>query len=299
MDIILSSISQGLLWSVMAIGVYLTFRILDIADLTAEGSFPLGAAICSVSIVSGIHPLIASLLSLVGGMLAGIVSGLLHTKLKIPALLTGILTMTALYSINLRIMGQANVTLLGQETLMRELQSYGLENRLAVLVVGGIAVGLVILVLYLFFSTEIGLALRSTGDNEDMSEANGIHTDTMKILGYMLCNGLISLSGALIAQNNGYADISMGIGTIVIGLASVIIGEVIFHNLSFAKRLMTIVIGAIVYRLIIDLVLQLGVEPQDIKLFSAIILAIALSTPLIKKKSKRSKRVSKKGAKLV
>ena len=299
MDIILSSISQGLLWSVMAIGVYLTFRILDIADLTAEGSFPLGAAICSVSIVSGIPPLLASLLALVGGMLAGIVSGLLHTKLKIPALLTGILTMTALYSINLRIMGQANVTLLGQETVMRELQSYGLEKRLAVLVVGGIAVGLVILVLYLFFSTEIGLALRSTGDNEDMSEANGIHTDTMKILGYMLCNGLISLSGALIAQNNGYADISMGIGTIVIGLASVIIGEVIFHNLSFAKRLMTIVIGAIVYRLIIDLVLQLGVEPQDIKLFSAIVLAIALSTPLIKKKTKGSKRASKKGAKLI
>lgn len=291
MDIILSSISQGLLWSVMAIGVYLTFRILDIADLTAEGSFPLGAAICSVTIVSGISPLIASLLAMVGGMLAGIVSGLLHTKLKIPALLTGILTMTALYSINLRIMGQANVTLLGQETLMRALQSYGLENRLAVLVVGGIAVGLVILVLYLFFSTEIGLALRSTGDNEDMSEANGVHTDTMKIIGYMMCNGLISLSGALIAQNNGYADISMGIGTIVIGLASVIIGEVIFHNLSFAKRLVTIVIGAIVYRLIIDLVLQLGVEPQDIKLFSAIILAIALSTPLLKKKVKKAKSI--------
>lgn len=291
MDIILSSISQGLLWSVMAIGVYLTFRILDIADLTAEGSFPLGAAICSITIVSGMSPLIASLLAMVGGMLAGIVSGLLHTKLKIPALLTGILTMTALYSINLRIMGQANVTLLGQETLMRSLQSYGLENRLAVLVVGGIAVGLVILVLYLFFSTEIGLALRSTGDNEDMSEANGVHTDTMKIIGYMMCNGLISLSGALIAQNNGYADISMGIGTIVIGLASVIIGEVIFHNLSFAKRLVTIVIGAIVYRLIIDLVLQLGVEPQDIKLFSAIILAIALSTPLLKKKVKKAKKI--------
>lgn len=295
MDIILSSISQGLLWSIMAIGVYLTFRILDIADLTAEGSFPLGAAICSVAIVSGISPLVASLMALGAGMIAGVVSGLLHTKLKIPALLTGILTMTALYSINLRILGKANVTLLGQDTLMRTLQSYGLENRLAVLIVGGVAVALVILVLYLFFSTEIGLAIRSTGDNEAMSEANGIHTNTMKILGYMLSNGLISLSGALIAQNNGYADISMGIGTIVIGLASVIIGEVIFHRLSFAKRLVTIAIGSVVYRLIIDLVLQLNVEPQDIKLFSAIILAIALSTPLIKKKSKR---VSTKGAKV-
>ena len=286
MSILLSSISQGLLWSIMAIGVYLTFRILDIADLTAEGSFPLGAAICASLIAYGVSPLWSTAAALLGGMLAGTVSGLLHTKLKIPALLTGILTMTGLYSINLRIMGKANITLLGKETLMRIMQAYGLTNRTAVLVVGAIASALVILILYLFFNTEIGLAIRSTGDNEAMSEANGIHTNTMKIIGYMLSNGLIALSGALIAQNNSYADIGMGIGTIVIGLASVIIGEVLFRNLSFVKRLGTIVIGSIVYRLIIDLVLQLGVDPQDIKLFSALILAIALSTPLLKKKRK-------------
>lgn len=299
MSIILSSISQGLLWSVMAIGVYLTFRILDIADLTAEGSFPLGAAVCASLIVAGIPPWLSTIAALIAGMLAGTVSGLLHTVLKIPALLTGILTMTALYSINLRIMGKANVTLLGQGTLMRTMQSFGLNSRTAVLAVGALVALLVILVLYLFFNTETGLAIRSTGDNEDMSEANGIHTNAMKIIGYMLSNGLIALSGALIAQNNSYADIGMGIGTIVIGLASVIIGEVIFHNLSFAKRLVTIVIGAVVYRLIIDLVLQLGVDPQDIKLFSALILAIALSTPLLKKKSgkilKKSPCAKKKG----
>lgn len=288
MSILLSSISQGLLWSIMAIGVYLTFRILDIADLTAEGSFPLGAAICASLIAYGVSPLWSTAAALLGGMLAGTVSGLLHTKLKIPALLTGILTMTGLYSINLRIMGKANITLLGKETLMRIMQTYGLTNRTAVLVVGAIASALVILILYLFFNTEIGLAIRSTGDNEAMSEANGIHTNTMKIIGYMLSNGLIALSGALIAQNNSYADIGMGIGTIVIGLASVIIGEVLFRNLSFVKRLGTIVIGSIVYRLIIDLVLQLGVDPQDIKLFSALILAIALSTPLLKKKRKKA-----------
>ncbi len=293
MSIILSSISQGLLWSIMAIGVYLTFRILDIADLTAEGSFPLGGAICASLIVVGISPILATLIAAFCGMLAGMVSGLLHTKLKIPALLTGILTMTGLYSINLRIMGKANVTLLGKETVMRTVQSYGLTSRMAILSVGLVASLLVIFLLYLFFNTETGLAIRSTGDNEAMSEANGIHTNTMKIIGYMLSNGLIALSGALIAQNNSYADIGMGIGTIVIGLASVIIGEVLFHQLSFAKRLLTIVIGSIVYRLIIDLVLQLGIDPQDIKLFSALILAIALSTPLIRKKSKIRKNINK------
>lgn len=292
MSIILSSISQGLLWSIMAIGVYLTFRILDIADLTAEGSFPLGAAVCASLIVAGISPILSTLIAVFCGMLAGVVSGLLHTKLKIPALLTGILTMTGLYSINLRIMGKANVTLLGEETLIRTVQSYGLNSRMAVLVVGMMASLLVIFLLYLFFNTETGLAIRSTGDNEAMSEANGIHTNTMKVIGYMLSNGLIALSGALIAQNNSYADIGMGIGTIVIGLASVIIGEVLFHQLSFAKRLLTIVVGSIVYRLIIDLVLQLGIDPQDIKLFSALILAIALSTPLIKRKSKVGQKKS-------
>ncbi|TFJ73899.1 ABC transporter permease [Carnobacterium maltaromaticum] len=284
MDILLSSVSQGLLWSIMAIGVYLTYRILDIADLTAEASFPLGAAICASQIVAGMSPVLATLLGLVGGMAAGLVSGLLHTKLKIPALLTGILTMTALYSINLRIMGQANVSLLGKETVMRMLTTMGMDSQMAVLAVGGIFVAIVIIFLYLFFSTEIGLAIHATGDNNEMSEANGINTDTMKIMGYMISNGLIALSGALMAQNNGYADISMGVGTIVIGLASIIISEVIFNNVSFVKRLFVIIIGSIIYRLIIAGVLELGVAPTDLKLFSAIILTICLASPLLRSK---------------
>lgn len=284
MDILLSSISQGLLWSTMAIGVYLTYRILDIADLTAEASFPLGAAICAKLIVDGVSPLVATLIGLVGGMVAGLVSGLLHTKLKIPALLTGILTMTALYSINLRIMGQANISLLGQKTVMSFLTDSGLENQYAVLAIGAIFVLVVILFLYFFFRTEIGLAIHATGDNNEMSEANGINTDAMKIMGYMISNGLIALSGALLAQNNGYADISMGIGTIVIGLASIIISEVIFHNVSFVQRLFMIIVGAIIYRLIIAIVLELGVAPTDLKLFSAIILTVCLASPLLRNK---------------
>lgn len=292
MDIIFSSVSQGLLWSIMAIGVYLTYRILDIADLTAEASFPLGAAISASQIVAGMSPILATLLGLVGGMVAGLVSGLLHTKLKIPALLTGILTMTGFYSINLRIMGQANVSLLGKSTLLTYFNELGLSNQMATFVIGVVAVTIVILFLYLFFGTSLGLAIHATGDNNEMSEANGINTDSMKILGYMISNGLIALSGALMAQSNGYADISMGIGTIVIGLASIIISEVMFSNVSFTKRLCLIIVGSIVYRLIIALVLELGVAPTDLKLFSAIILTICLASPLLKGKltSRKKKR---------
>lgn len=296
MDLLLSSISQGLLWSIMAIGVYLTFRILDVADLTAEGSFPLGAAISTSLILNGVAPWISILAALFGGMIAGFISGFLYTKWNIPALLSGIITMTGLYTINLRIMGQANVSLLGKDTVIRTIQAFGLSKTNAVLIVGGLAVGLVILILHLFFQTEIGLAIRSTGDNNEMSEANGIRTNVMKVIAYMLGNGLISLSGALLAQNNSYADISMGIGTIVIGLASIIIGEVMFRNLTLAKRLITIVIGSIIYRLLIQIVLGFNVlgfnvNPQDLKLFTAILLALALRLPAIQEKvSKRFPR---------
>lgn len=297
MDIILSSVSQGLVWSMMAIGVYLTYRILDIPDLTAEASFPLGAAIAASQIVGGMSPILGTLLGLVGGMVAGLISGLLHTKLKIPALLTGILTMTGLYSINLRIMGRSNVSLLGKETVLTPFLNKGLSNQLSVLVVGLLFVTVVILCLYFFFQTELGLGIHATGDNNDMSEANGINTDNMKIIGYMISNGLIALAGALMAQSNGYADISMGIGTIVIGLASIIISEVMFRNVSFVKRLLLIIVGSIIYRLIIALVLELGVAPTDLKLFSAIILTICLSSPLLSRHIKgwSSRKVKQKG----
>ncbi|EHJ56794.1 hypothetical protein HMPREF9318_01705 [Streptococcus urinalis FB127-CNA-2] len=285
MELILSSLSQGLLWSIMAIGVYITFRILDIADLTAEGAYPLGAAICATSIVSGHGPLMATFLSFVGGLLAGLVSGLIHTKLKIPALLTGIVTLTGLYSVNLKVLGKANVALLRQKTLVTELYDMGFTKVASVLIIGCAFAIVVILLLTLLLKTQIGLALRSTGDNIPMSESNGIKTDNMKILGYMLSNGLISLCGALLCQNNGYADINSGVGTIVIGLASIIIAEVIIRNLSIGWRLVSIVLGSIVYRLIILAILAIpGMDADLVKLFSAILLATVLFIPELQKK---------------
>lgn len=280
MALILSSISQGLLWSVMAIGVYLTFRILDIADLTAEGSYPLGAAICASSIVSGMNPLLATLLAFLGGLLAGLMSGFIHTKLKIPALLTGIISLTALYSINLKVLGKANVALLGQKTLVSQLYDMGFTKTASVMIVGGIFVGLVIVLLTLLMKTQIGLALRSTGDNIPMSEANGIQTDHMKLLGYMLSNGLIAFCGALLCQNNGYADLNAGVGTIVIGLASIIIAEVVIRNLSIGWRLLSVVLGSVIYRLIILAILSIpGMDADLVKLFSAMLLAAVLYLP--------------------
>ena len=287
MDLILSSLSQGLLWSIMAIGVYLTYRILDIADLTAEGAYPLGAAICATGIVSGLNPLLATFLAFLGGMGAGLVSGLLHTKMKIPALLTGIVTLTGLYSINLKVLGKATVAFLRQTTLVTQLQDLGLSKTNAVLLIGGVFVLVVIALLTLLLKTQLGLALRSTGDNIPMSEANGINVDQMKIYGYMLSNGLIALCGALLTQNNGYADLNSGTGTIVSGLASVIIAEVILRNLSIGWRLASVVLGSILYRMIILAILEIpGMDADLVKLFSAILLAVVLFVPEVQKKIK-------------
>ncbi|MCL6222383.1 ABC transporter permease [Streptococcus dysgalactiae] len=285
MSLVLSSLSQGLLWSIMAIGVYLTFRILDIADLTAEGSYPLGAAICATGIVSGLNPLLATILAFGGGLLAGLVSGLIHTKLKIPALLTGIVTLTGLYSINLKVLGKANVALLRQKTLVTQLYDMGFTKIAAVMIIGALFAVVVIVLLTLLMKTQIGLALRSTGDNIPMSESNGIKTDHMKMLGYMVSNGLIALCGALLCQNNGYADLNAGVGTIVIGLASIIIAEVMIRNLSIGWRLASIVLGSIVYRLIILAILAIpGMDADLVKLFSAILLATVLFVPELQKK---------------
>lgn len=282
MDVLLTAISQGLLWSMLAMGVFLTFRILDIADLTAEGSFPLGAAVASFLIIDGVSPLLATGIAILVGMGAGLVTGILYTKLKIPALLSGILTMTALYSINLRVMGRANLSLIGQKTIFDFFADLGLSDKWIPIIIGFVLVSCVIFLLFLFFNTELGFVLRATGDNVQMVRAQGANTDALKILGLMISNGLIAFSGALIAQDNGYADISMGIGTIVIGLASVIIGEVLFGNLTIAKRLMCVVLGSTIYRMIIALVLNLGMAPTDLKLISAILLAITLSSPMLK-----------------
>lgn len=285
-NVVLTSISQGLLWAIMAIGVFITFRILDLADLTAEGTFPLGAATTTIMIIRGINPIFATLGGFVAGMFAGAVSGFMHTKMKIPALLTGIITLTGLYSVNLLVLGSANISLSGHNTLVTMVMGLGLSKLSGVILLGLIFVSLVVFMLVVLLNTQVGLALRATGDNLAMGEANGIKVDRMKILGYMISNGLIALSGALLAQNNGYADMNMGTGTIVNGLAAIILAEVIVKYLPLGKRLWSIVVGAVLYRLVLVMILAMNVDAQMLKLASAILLAIILYVPEVRQKLK-------------
>ncbi len=290
LDILIPTVAQGLLWALLALGVYITFRVLDIADLSVEGSFPLGAAVAASALVAGLGIGTAFVLAAVAGAAAGVVTGFLTTKLKIPALLAGILTMIGLYSINLHVMGKANVALLRVETIFTWTESFGLAGGVAMLAVGVVGVLAVGLVLYWFFGTELGTAIRATGSNQQMARAQGVNTSRMVVLGLLISNALVALSGALVAQSNGFADVGMGTGTIVIGLASVIIGEVLFGTRSFKNCLISVILGSIVYRLVIAVVLQLGMPPNDLKLFTAILVAAALSMPLIREKM-RSRKV--------
>lgn len=285
LSLMIPTIAQGLLWALLSLGVYVTFRVLDIADLTVEGSFPLGAATAASMLVAGFGPVPALLAAFAVGMLAGVVTGVLHTKMKIPALLAGILTMIALYSVNLRIMGKANVSLLGVDTVFKIARRMtGLGSGETTLIVGLIITFIVGVFLYLFFGTEIGAAVRATGYNQQMIRAQGVDTDNTIILGLLLSNGLVAVSGALVAQSNGFSDVGMGTGTIVIGLASVIIGEVLFGTRSFKNCLLSAVLGSIVYRIVIAAVLAMGMPPNDLKLFTSVLVALALSMPLIKSK---------------
>ena len=285
----LGAVALGLLWTLMTCGVYISYRVLDIADLTVEGSLTMGAASAAVCITAGIHPLLALVLAALGGMLAGLATGLLHTALHIPALLSGILTMIALWSINLRIMGKANVSLLRMPTVFDGFGALGLSRNLSMIAVGLLFVLAVLGFVYWFFGTEIGCAVRATGDNARMARAQGVNTDAMKILGLVLSNGLVALSGGLIAQSQTFADIQMGTGSIVIGLASLIIGEVLFGKKTFSQSLRSLVFGAICYRLIIALVLKLGMPANDLKLFTALTVAVALSLPTLKQKAQARK----------
>lgn len=296
-NLIISTIAQGLLWALLALGVFITFRILDVADLTVEGSFPMGAAISAVLITMGVNPWITVLVAGVGGMIAGAVTGWIHTKLKIPALLAGILTMIALYSVNLHIMGKANISLLRMDTVYSAIHSMGISNAVALTIIGVVVTVVVGLFLFWFFGTELGTSIRATGVNPQMIRAQGVNTDTMIVLGLLLSNGFVAVSGALIAQSQGFADIGMGVGTIVIGLASVIIGEVLFAsssvvrklfgNSSFVLSLVAVVFGSIIYRIVIATVLYLGMPPNDLKLFTAILVALALSLPTWQGKFRR------------
>lgn len=293
MSLITSTIGQGLLWGVLALGLFLTFRILNFPDMTVEGTFPFGAAICVSALVHGVDPMLATILAFLGGMLTGLVTGLLYTKGKIPVLLAGILTMTGVYSINLRILGKANVGLLNKATLLNGKLLQKLPADFPTIVIGLLAAILIILLLALFLNTDLGQSFIATGDNENMARSLGINTDNMKILGLMISNGLIGLAGGLLAQNGGYADVNMGIGTMVIGLAAIIIGEVAYGDLSLTARLIAVVIGSIIYRLILLLVLQLGFSTNDFKLISAIILAICMMLPLFEKKFHTRKLLKK------
>lgn len=283
MNLIVSAIGQGLLWALLGLGLYLTFRILNFADMTVEGTFPLGAAVAVANLAHGMSPYLATFLALLAGMLAGVVTGLLYTKGKIPILLAGILTMTAIYSINLRIMGGSNISLIGKKTLLNNEFLRSLPQYFNSVVLGIIVVVIITGILVFFLNTDFGQAFIATGDNPKMAKSLGIYTDSMIIIGLMLSNGIVALCGALIAQNNGYADINMGIGTIVIALASIIIGEVAFGELTLNQRLVAVTLGSIIYRLILLAVLQLGFSANDLNLISSIVLALCMMLPQLEK----------------
>lgn len=293
------AIAQGLFWGIMAIGVYITFRILDVADLTVDGSLATGGAVCIMLMRSGCNPWVALLCAFLAGVLAGMVTGLLHTRCGIPAILAGILTQLALYSVNLRIMSSKSnqpisvdkYNLIVSQRFVKELS---LRNPLVPAIV---TLAVLIAILYWFFGTEYGSALRATGANPRMASAQGVDTRITVTVGLMLSNGLVALAGALLAQYQGATDVNMGRGAIVIGLAAVIIGEVLLGKVvhNFALKLATVVVGAVVYYMVLQIVLQLGLNTNDLKLFTALIVALFLSIPYWKGNAFRKKNAKMAG----
>ncbi|ETT50899.1 MULTISPECIES: ABC transporter permease [unclassified Paenibacillus] len=287
---LIGALEMGLLYAFMALGVYITFRILDFPDLTVDGSFTTGGAIAAVMISSGYSPLLATLCALLGGMAAGMCTGLLHTKGKINGLLSGILMMIALYSINLRILVKPNVSVMGEDTLFSSINP---------LLVMPFIVVLVKILMDLFLRTDLGLALRATGDNSRMIRSFGVNTDTTTIMGISLSNGLVALSGALIAQYSSFADASMGIGMIVIGLASVIIGEALFGAKNVFRATLAVLLGSIVYRIVVALALRVSwLKASDLKLITAIIVIIALVFPSVQRYVKQKSTARRRTAEL-
>ena len=291
------AVSQGVIWGIMAIGVYITYRILDVADLAVDGSIATGGAVAAMLIISGCNVWVALAAAFVAGMLAGFVTGVFHTFMGIPAILSGILTQLALYSINLRIMGnKANVALsVNKYNLLvssRNARALSLGNPLIVLAIFTVAL---IAVLYWFFGTERGCSLRATGANANMARAQGINTNFDKVIGLMLSNGIVALAGGLLTQYQGFSDVGMGRGAIVIGLAAVIIGEVVFSKVfhNFGLKLLAVSLGAIIYYIVIQVVLWLGLNTNDLKLLTALVVAIFLATPYWKAKYFTKKRESK------
>jgi putative ABC transport system permease protein len=286
---LLGALEQGLVYGIMALGVYLTFRVLEFPDLTVDGSLPLGAGVSAVAITHGLNPFFSLVLAAGAGFLAGMVTGILNTKLKILHLLASILTMIALYSVNIRIMSGPNVSLLGADTVLDPMLYLGLPGYLASPFLFAGFVILIILVLTLFLYTEFGQAMLATGDNPQMITSQGVNTHKMIILGVGLSNGLVAMSGALVAQNQGAADVNMGVGTIVAGLASVIVGETIFGTTNLIRTVIAVVLGSVVYRTAIALALGLKLgsfsfTPSDLNLITAVLVVLALTAPQIKQR---------------
>ena len=295
---LVGAIAQGILWGAMVLGVYITYKLLDIADLTADGSFAFGGCVCAVMIVNfKMNPLLALVFATFAGMLAGFVTGALHTIFEIPAILAGILTQISLWSINLRVMGKSNIPLLKTDTIFSWLtDAAGVGNAVSGVIIGGIIIVFIIIILYWFFGTELGSSLRATGNNEAMIRALGVNTGHAKLLALIISNGLIGLSGGLIVQSQKYADINAGTGAIVIGLAAIVIGEVVIGKvISFWMKLLAAVVGSIVYFVIRSIVLQLGMDANDMKMLSAIIVALALAVPVMSAKIKANRVYSPKG----
>ena len=273
----------GMIFSIMSLGVFISFRVLNIPDLTIDGSFTTGCAVSAVFAMNA-HPFIGTLMAFLAGGLAGLVTGLLQTKCKVQSLLAGILTMTALYSVNLKILnGMPNVSLFGKKTIFTPLEAVLGDHAYGVMLLI-----LLILLLYLFLKTQLGMSLRATGDNEAMVRASSINSDLMKIMGIALANALVALGGAVFAQNQGFADVSGGIGMMVVGLASIIVGEAFIRRKTLGFQFAAVVVGAIVYRFILTVALQLGIGASDLNLFSAALVALAISLPHLKKRRRGS-----------
>lgn len=286
--------AQGIIWGIMAIGVYITYRVLDLADLTVDGTLGTGGAVLVMCTISGIDVRLSMVIAVLAGCLAGLMTGVFHTVFGIPAILAGILTQLALYSVNLRVLGnKANQTL----SVMNYDLIVSLRYITRSIIVGLLFVVVLIAVLYWFFGTEMGHSIRATGCNPAMARANGINTNTRKIIGLVISNGIVALSGALLAQYQGFADVNMGRGAIVIGLAAVIIGEVVFGKIfkNFALRLTAVMSGGIIYYVVITLVLRLGLNANDLKLFSALVVALFLGVPYWKSKIRPKQVKEKKG----
>lgn len=295
------SVAQGLIWGIMAIGVYVTYRILDVADLTVDGSFATGGAVAVMLILNGCNLWLAMLIAFIAGVLTGAITGLLHTLMGIPPILAGILTQLSLYSINLKLMGKANQSVNVNQTdllvSLRWVKEFAFHNPLITV---GIVLIVLIALLYWFFGTEMGCAIRATGTNLNMSRAQGINTNFNKVLGIMLSNGLVAFSGAFLAQYQGFADVKMGQGAIVIGLAAVIIGEAVFGKIfkNFALKLLSVALGSVIYYIVIQAVITLGFDANLLKLLSAAIVAIFLAIPYWKREYNAKHIRKQKGGKV-